>query len=127
MKMLAVLLRAVLLIGSMALAFVLVFSGVYGYEEVAGEHGGWPEDVDAWQWDLVLVLGLLGLGTGAAAALRPTMVALALHAAGTGLGVAFVVDAGVVSREQLVLGWLATIAAGGALLVLPSRVGVSRS
>lgn len=119
-----VLLRIVHVAGTAGIGLVLWFSGVYGHEEVTGSQDGWPKDVDAWQWDGLLVLAVVSVGAGAVFAIRPTAVALALHAAVSGAGVVLVVDAGVVSAEQLVLGWLATVSAGAGLVA--QRRGASR-
>jgi MFS family permease len=109
------------LIGTVALAFVLLFSGVYGHEEVAGDGSGWHQDVDAWQWDAILVLGLLGSLAGFIALALRAAAAVSVHGALTGLGVGLVLHASVVNRAQLVFGWLATFASGAALVYLRSR------
>lgn len=104
------------LVGTVALAFVLWFSGIYGHEEVDGSGSAWYGDVDAWQWDAILFVGFAGLIVGLLAFVRRSLAALALQAVLTGAGVAFVLQADVVSREQLVLGWLATFATGAGFM-----------
>jgi hypothetical protein len=104
------------LVGTVALAFVLSFSGIYGHEEIDGSGSAWYGDVDAWQWDAILFVGFAGLIVGLLAFVRRSLAALTLQAVLTGAGVAFVLQADVVSREQLVLGWLATFATGAGFM-----------
>jgi hypothetical protein len=104
------------LVGTAALAFVLWFSGIYGHEEVGDSGSEWYRDVEAWQWDAILFVGFAGLIVGLFALARRSLVALVLHAVLTGAGVALVLQAGVVSREQLALGWLATFAGGAGFM-----------
>lgn len=104
------------LVSTVALAFVLSFSGIYGHEEVDGSGPEWHGDVDAWQWDAILFVGFAGLIVGLLALMRRSLAALALHAVLTGAGVALVLQADVVSREQLALGWLATFAVGAGFM-----------
>jgi hypothetical protein len=112
----AVLLGLGYLIGTAALTFVLIISSVFGHDETSADGSQWYDDVDAWQWDALFVLGLTGALAALIVVATRLTVALVAQAVLFGVGVALVVDAEVVNREQLVLGWFGTLAAGAALV-----------
>lgn len=130
MRLLAALLVMGYLVGTLLLGVGAALSGEFACSEVeCARESPWYDNADAWQWDAMIVLGIASVPLGFAAlaaavtarsASLPT-VFLGLHAFVIVFAVALMLAASVVNRAQLTIGWLATIAAGAALIYVRRR------